>query len=151
MRCAIRRLTSLGVSPAEPRMARDSVETHAMTSRRAWDQPPPQASKTSGRKEAPTAETWVAVFWKEFLRDSNLVKNVSHRRDSGGETGGTEDGGDRKVPGLSEARDSTGDPNVSRAAAGRSERGLIGDGARTGASRVRGLGREQEARFFELW
>ena len=41
-----------------------------MTSRKAWDQPLPQASKTSGRKEASKAETWVAVFWKEFLRDS---------------------------------------------------------------------------------
>ena len=47
-------------------------------------------------------------------------------------------------------RDTTGDPDVSGAAAGRAERGLIGGGARTGASRVRGLGREQEARFFEL-
>ena len=33
MRCAILRLTSRVVSPAKPRRARDSVETHAMTSR----------------------------------------------------------------------------------------------------------------------
>ena len=45
MRCAILRLTSRGVSPAKPRRARDSVETRAMTSRRAGDHPPPQASK----------------------------------------------------------------------------------------------------------
>ena len=57
MRCAILRLTSRGVSPAKPRRARDSVETHAMTSRRAGDHPPPQASKTSGRKVAPKAAT----------------------------------------------------------------------------------------------
>ena len=35
MRCANRRLTSRGVSPTKPRMARDSVETQAMTSLRA--------------------------------------------------------------------------------------------------------------------
>ena len=35
MRCAILRLTSRGVSPAKPRRARDSVETHAMTPRSA--------------------------------------------------------------------------------------------------------------------
>ena len=61
---------SLGVPLAKPRMERDSVETHAMVSRRAWDHPPPQASKTSGRKEAPKDATCAAVFWKEFLRDS---------------------------------------------------------------------------------
>ena len=70
MRCAISRLTSLGVLPAEPHMARDSVETHATVSHKAEDHPPPQASKTSGRKDAPIAATCAAVFWKEFLRDS---------------------------------------------------------------------------------
>ena len=53
MRCAIRRLTFRGVPPAELRMARDSMDNHATTSRRAWDHPPPHASKTSGRKVAP--------------------------------------------------------------------------------------------------
>ena len=70
MRCAILRLMSLGLLPAEPHMARDSVETHAIVSRKAEDHPPPQASKTSGRKEAPRAATCAAVFWKEFLRGS---------------------------------------------------------------------------------
>ena len=59
-----------GVSPAEPRRARYSVETQAMTSRRAGDHPPPQGSKTNGRKVAPKAATWEAVSKKEFLRDS---------------------------------------------------------------------------------
>ena len=57
MRCAILRLTSRGVSPAKPSRARDSVETQAMTSRRAGDHPPPKASKTNGRKVAPKAAT----------------------------------------------------------------------------------------------
>ena len=63
MRCAILRLMSLGLLPAKPHMARDLVETHAMVSRKAEDHPPPQASKTSGRKEAPRAATCAAVFW----------------------------------------------------------------------------------------
>ena len=57
MRCAILRLTSLGELPAEPHMARDSVETHATVSRKARDHPPPQASKTSGRKDVPREAT----------------------------------------------------------------------------------------------
>ena len=73
MRCAILRLMSLGLLSAEPHMARDSVETHAMVSHKAEDHPPPQASKTSGRKEAPRAATCAAVFWKEFLRDSTYT------------------------------------------------------------------------------
>ena len=99
----------MGVSPVEPRMARDSEETHAMTSRRAWDQPP-AASLQDERAEGGTQGGNLAGGVLEgVFAGLNLVTNVSHRWDSGGEKGGTEDGGDRKVPGLSEARDSTGD------------------------------------------
>ena len=70
MRCAILRLTSRGVSPAEPRRTRDSVETQAMTSRRA-------GQGTNRRKVAPKAATWEAVSKKEFLGDSTSCTSAT--------------------------------------------------------------------------
>ena len=115
MRCAILRLTSLGVLPAEPHMARDSVETHATVPREAEDHPPPQASKTSGRKEAPRAATCAAVL-EGVLARLDFVKHIGYGGVGSGEEGGAEDGGNREIPGLGEARHATEDPYVSRAA-----------------------------------
>ena len=81
---------------------------------------------------------------------TQLHENVGNRWVGGGEKGGAEDGRDREIPGLSEARDATGDPYVSRAATGRARQELVRGQARTGVTGVRGLGGKQETGFLKL-
>ena len=78
------------------------------------------------------------------------MKHVSYGRVGSGEEGGAEDGGNREISGLREARDATGDPHVSRAATGGVMREQVRGQARAGVTGVRRLGGKQEARFLKL-
>ena len=85
MRCAIRRLTSLGVSPAEPRKARDSEETHAITSAQGVG-PPSAASLQDKRAEGGSQSGHLGGGILEgVLTRLDFVKNASHGWDSSGE------------------------------------------------------------------
>ena len=74
MRCAILRLESVEEAVARPRAVRDSEAIQATTLRKAWDHPPPQASKTSRQKVAPRSATSEAVSWKARFRLSTSWK-----------------------------------------------------------------------------
>ena len=78
------------------------------------------------------------------------MENVGTRWVGSGEEGGAEDGRNREIPGLREARDATGDPYVSGAATGRVRHEQVRGQARAGVTGVRRLGGKQEARFFKL-
>ena len=93
---------------------RDSEAIHVTTPRKAWDHPPPQASKTSGQKVAPRSATNDAVSWKARFRVSTSWK-----------TSATEgEAEDREIPCFSEAGDASGDPDIGRAAtSGRRDKG----------------------------
>ena len=78
------------------------------------------------------------------------MKHIGYGGVGSGEEGGAEDGGNREIPGLREARDSTGDPYVSRAATSGGVRGQVGGQARAGVTGVRRLRGQQKARLLEF-
>ena len=78
------------------------------------------------------------------------MKHISYGWAGSGEEGGAEDGGNREIPGLGEARDATGDPYVSRAATSGGVRGQVRGQARAGVTGVRRFGGKQEARFLKF-
>ena len=78
------------------------------------------------------------------------MKHIGYGGVGSGEEGGAEDGGDREIPGLREARDSPGDPYVSRAATSGGVREQVGGQARTGVTGVRRLRGQQEARLLKF-
>ena len=78
------------------------------------------------------------------------MKHIGYGGVGSGEEGGAEDGGDREIPGLREARDSTGDPYVSRAATRGGVRELVRGQARARITGVRRLRGKQQARLLEF-
>ena len=70
------------------------------------------------------------------------MKHIGYGGVGSGEEGGAEDGGNREIPGLREARDSTGDPYVGRAATSGGVREQVRGQARAGVTGVRRLGGE---------
>ena len=147
MRCAILRLTSRGVSPAEPRRARDSVETQAMISRRA----PSPAGLQDSRAEGGAQDGHLGGgVQKGIFAGFNFMEHIRHRRGGGGGSG-AEEGRNGKVPGLSEPGGPAGNPHVGRAAA--PTRGGEREGEPSGSEKVppgSGAKGEQEARLLEL-
>ena len=68
------------------------------------------------------------------------MEDVGNRWVGSREEGGAEDGRNREIPGLREARDATGDPYVSGAATGRVRNEQVRGQARAGVTGVRRLG-----------
>ena len=153
MRCAILRLTSRGVSPAEPRRAARLRGNPSDDLSQGRGPPSPAGLQDqAGGRWRPRRPPGRRCPKKEFLRDSTSWKHIRHRRGGGGEGSGAEEGRNGKVPGLSEPGGPAGNPHVGRAAAPTMEG--EGEGEPSGSEKVPpgsgGLGGEQEARLLEL-
>ena len=144
MRCPIRRLTSRRVSPAKPRMARDSVETHARTSRRAGDHPlrkPPRRADGRWHPRRPP---------ERQCSGRSSCGSRPHEKPRHGGSGG---GGMRlRSPRLQRGLTLPREPKCRRGDASiRGEVGTGGEvGASAGATEVTGPGRDQEAALLQF-